>query len=99
MHHDPDLMDNEKTIEELVAAGYIEKNSREHGVARQWANDGYDSLSGKQRTVFDNSLGKLMRDTQCPICDDGVPFNELPAALEEGSSLCGYHRHISMKND
>lgn len=99
MSYDPETADNELTIEELVVAGYIEEESKEHGVARQWANTGYDSLTSKQRVVFDNSLGKLMEGAECSVCDGPIPFNELPLYLAEGDRLCSYHRHQAMKDD
>jgi hypothetical protein len=40
-------------IEDLVDEGYIEKGTASYGVAQQVIHSGYDSLSPKQRYVYD----------------------------------------------
>lgn len=49
-HIDFELYDR---IQDLIDEGGLEENSDAHGVARQVIHQGYDSLSPKQRTLYD----------------------------------------------
>lgn len=40
-------------IEDLVAEGELEKGTPAYGVAQQVIHNGYDSLTPKQRTLYD----------------------------------------------
>ncbi|MCA8865302.1 MULTISPECIES: hypothetical protein [unclassified Halomonas] len=96
---DFELGDNEQAIEELIELGYLDHGSKEYGITRQFVNDGYDSLSTKQKHIFNQSTGLLMKNAKCLVCDNSIPFSELPVFLEEGDQLCSYHRNSSFKND
>lgn len=39
-------------LQDAVDKGHIEESSTAHGVAKQCIERGYDSLSGKQRAVY-----------------------------------------------
>lgn len=46
----------EMQIAELVDAGDLEEGTKAHGIAQQVINRGYESLSPKQRYVYDNEV-------------------------------------------
>lgn len=46
-------MDLYGAIQDILDEGYLEENSDAHGVARKVIHDGYDSLSPKQRGLYD----------------------------------------------
>ncbi len=52
-HIDFELYD---AIEDLVAEGEIEENSKAHGIARQVIHQGYDSLSDAQKWIYDREV-------------------------------------------
>jgi hypothetical protein len=56
-------------IEDLIAEGELEEGSAAHGVARQVTDSGYDSLTPKQRTLYDKVVmpALLRRDERLRI--------------------------------
>jgi hypothetical protein len=50
---DYDLQD---AIEDLIADGVLDIGTPAHGIALQVVHDGYESLSDKQRAVFDKHV-------------------------------------------
>jgi hypothetical protein len=58
-HIDFELHDQ---IEDLVDEGIIEKGSTPYGVAQQVINEGYKSLSPKQRWVYDTVIGPALAE-------------------------------------
>ncbi|HEV7339839.1 MAG TPA: hypothetical protein VGO06_27985 [Bosea sp. (in: a-proteobacteria)] len=52
-HNDHIDFDLHELIQDLIDEGELEENSDAHGVARQVIHQGYDSLSPKQRTLYD----------------------------------------------
>lgn len=53
-HNDHIDMDLNYAITDLVDEGYIEDKSPAYGVAQQVIHSGYDSLSQKQRILYDS---------------------------------------------
>jgi len=53
-HNDHIDMDLHYAITDLVDEGYIEDKSPAYGVAQQVIHSGYDSLSQKQRILYDS---------------------------------------------
>lgn len=55
-------------ITDAVDEGYIEEGTPAHGISKQVVDRGYDSLSDKQRWVYDTvvvpALEKLERDRE-----------------------------------
>lgn len=49
-HIDLDLLE---AIQDLLDEGYLEENSDAHGVARKVIHEGYESLTPKQRVLYD----------------------------------------------
>ena len=95
MSDDPQIADNEQAIEELIALGFIERGTKEHGIIRQWVSQGDESLSARQRYIFEQTMRPLMQGAECSVCREEIAFSDLPTFLEEGGSLCSYHRHSS----
>jgi len=57
-HIDLELHDD---IEDLVAEGLLDAESDAYGVAQQVIHRGYDSLSEKQRAVWDLHVGPRLK--------------------------------------
>jgi hypothetical protein len=58
-HIDFELHDQ---IEDLVDEGIIENPSTPYGVAQQVINEGYESLSPRQRWVYDTVIGPALQE-------------------------------------
>ena len=54
---DDELLDD---IKELVSQGRLEEGTAAHGIALKVVDDGYDSLSDKQRAVYDEHIVPLL---------------------------------------
>lgn len=63
MGHNDHMGDHEDydDLEELIASGELEDGSDAHGIAKQWADRGYDSLSERQIAVLDRSVFPLLK--------------------------------------
>lgn len=48
-------------IDELIDSGDLEEGTPAHGIALKVVNEGYDSLSPKQRYVYDKYVWPLVR--------------------------------------
>jgi hypothetical protein len=57
-HIDFELHDD---IEDLVAEGLLDEGSVAYGIARQVIDQGYDSLSAKQRAIWDREIGPALK--------------------------------------
>lgn len=53
MEYDHEL---NELLQEAVDASLIENNSKAYGIARQCIDQGYDSLSDKQKWVYDHEV-------------------------------------------
>lgn len=49
-------------IDDLVDSGDLEKGSKEYGIAQQVVHQGYESLSPKQRYVYDKHVAPLLTE-------------------------------------
>lgn len=47
-------------IEDLVADGHFDEDSKEYGISQQVIRQGYDSLSPKQRYLYDSVVGPAL---------------------------------------
>ncbi|MEF0147058.1 hypothetical protein [Pseudomonas guariconensis] len=56
-HIDWDL---NEVIQDLIDEGLLEEGSAGYGVAQQAIHEGYDSLSPKQKHVFDKYVGERL---------------------------------------
>ena len=80
-------------IEELIDSNRLE--GMEAGIARLMLDKGYDSLSKKQRYIFDKSIENHTID-ECQRCGVDIPWCEMLEALVNGG-YCGYCQHMMEK--
>ncbi|MGE6221077.1 hypothetical protein ACQKCH_14715 [Nubsella zeaxanthinifaciens] len=53
-HNDHIDFELDEAITDLIEENLLEENSDAHGVSRQVIHSGYNSLSPKQKTLYDN---------------------------------------------
>lgn len=73
-------------LNDLLKSGRL--NETEAGITRQVIDEGYDSLSDKQKSVFDKMIDKNSVEV-CNFDGSDIPWNEMLEALENG----GYSSH------
>lgn len=49
-------------IDDLIDSGDLEEGTKEYGIAQQVVHQGYESLSPKQRYVYDKLLAPLLTE-------------------------------------
>lgn len=82
-------------VEDLIKSGRIE--GKEAGIAQRMVDKGYDSLSEKQKYVFDKMLEKNSV-SECQRCASDIPWCEMLEALDNGG-YCNYCQHMMEKDD
>lgn len=82
-------------VQELINAGRLE--DKELGIAKRMLDKGYDSLSDKQKFVFDKAIENNMIES-CQRCGCDIPLCEMLEALYNGG-LCNYCQHMKEKMD
>ena len=92
MDYDLNLGDNLDALESLSNMGRIDKTSAAYGVARRCFTEGYDSLTAKQKYVYDKNIAPAIK-MECAVCGEDIELTALPLAYEEKSMLCSYHRY------
>ena len=80
-------------VEELINSSCVE--GKEAGIAKLMLDKGYDSLSEKQKFVFDRAIEDNTVD-ECQRCGDDIPWCEMLEALDNGG-YCGYCQHMMEK--
>lgn len=80
-------------VEELINSSRLE--GKEAGIAKQMLDKGYDSLSEKQRYIFDKAIENNTID-ECQRCGVDIPWCEMFEALDNGG-YCGYCQHMMEK--
>lgn len=80
-------------VEELIILSRIE--DKEEGIAKRMLAKGYDSLSDKQKYVFDKAIEKNAVD-KCQRCGIDIPWCEMLEALDNGG-YCNYCHHMMEK--
>ena len=98
MFDDPELGDSLQALDEVADMGYIDRESAAYGIALQYLNEGENSLSEKQKYVFNKKVAPVIFKT-CSRCSEGIELSALSIAYEEGLMLCGYHRHKHYKDE
>lgn len=68
---------------------------KEAGVAKRAMAKGYDSLSEKQRYVFDSMIKENIVE-KCERCGTDIPWCEMIEALDNGGH-CNYCQHMLEK--
>ena len=82
-------------VSALITSGRIE--GKEAGIAKYMIDHGYESLSEKQKFVFDQMIKDNTVD-ECQRCGVDIPWCEMLEALDNGG-LCGYCQHVKEKMD
>lgn len=90
MDYDLETIANLNAFGELADMGLFDRESASFGVALQCLEEGYESLSDKQKHVFDKYVAPIL-GKECAVCHQGIPIPELPLAYESGANLCSYH--------
>ena len=82
-------------IEELIENKRL-NDSKEEGIARLVIDKGFDSLSDKQKFVFEKSISHYVYD-ECSRCGLDIPWIEMSAA-EDNGGMCSWCQQLS-RND
>ncbi|MBB3222111.1 hypothetical protein [Pseudoduganella umbonata] len=73
-HYDEE---SNELLQETIDRGYIEEGSAANGVARQCFDQGYDSLTDKQKAVYDLQvvphLTKIVTERETEMRMRGMP--------------------------
>lgn len=80
-------------LEQLIELGRLEP--MQSGITKFVIDEGYDSLSPKQRKVFDYMVDKNTVSS-CQRCGTDIPWCEMLEALDNGG-FCSYCQHMIEK--
>jgi hypothetical protein len=72
-------------------------NETEAGIAKRMLDKGYNSLSKKQKIIFDKAIENNMAKG-CKMCGCDVPWCEMLGALDNGG-YCSDCQHMKEKID
>lgn len=78
--------DFESFVKDLINSGHLEE--KEAGIAKRMLDKGYDSLSEKQKYVFDKAIENNSVQ-KCERCGCNIPWCEMIEALDNGG-YCNY---------
>lgn len=87
--------DFEGFVQDLVNSGRLDE--KEAGIAKRMLDKGYDSLSEKQKFVFDRAIENNSVQ-ECKRCGCNIPWCEMIEALDNGG-YCNYCQHMKEKMD
>lgn len=82
-------------LEQLIGSGRIE--GTEAGITKYVIDKDYDSLSPKQKFVFDRMINENTLN-ECKRCGCDIPWCEMLEALDNGG-YCNYCQHMMEKDD
>lgn len=82
-------------LRQLIASGRL--NGTEAGIAKQVLEKGYNSLTKKQKYVFDKAIENNIVP-ECTLCHGDIPWDEMHDALENGG-LCSDCTHFNNEID
>ena len=85
--------DFEGFLNDLINSGRVD--SMQAGIAKYMIDHGYDSLSEKQKYVFDRMIAENSVD-ECKRCAIDIPWCEMFEALDNGG-YCNYCQHMMEK--
>lgn len=71
-------------------------DSAEEGIAKLTMDKGFDSLSDKQKFVFEKAISHYVYD-DCKGCGLEIPWSEMSAA-EDNGGMCSWCQQLS-RND
>lgn len=87
--------DFEGFVQDLIGSDRL--NEKEAGIAKRMLDKGYDTLSDKQKFVFDKAIENNTVD-ECQRCGEDIPWCEMLEALDNGG-YCNYCQHMMEKID
>jgi len=70
---------------------------KEYGIVKLVIDKGYDSLSDKQKFVFEKSIDPFVFD-KCSRCGIEIPWCEMSAA-EDNGHMCSWCQQLSSHDD
>ncbi len=82
-------------IEELINNKRL-NNSSEEGIAKLVIDKGFDSISTKQKFVFEKAISHYIYD-DCKRCGNDIPWSEMSAA-EDNGGVCSWCQQLG-RND
>ena len=82
-------------IKELIDNKRL-NDSKEEGIAKLVIDKGFDSLSDKQKFVFEEAISHYVYD-ECSRCGLEIPWIEMSAA-EDNGRMCSWCQQLS-RND
>ncbi len=71
--------------------------AKEYGIAKLVIDKGFESLSDKQRFVFEKSIDFYVYD-KCARCGVEIPWCEMSVA-EDNGHMCSWCQQLSSHND
>lgn len=72
-------------------------DSKEDGIAKLVVDKGYETLSDRQKFVFDNSISHFIYD-ECSRCFLEIPWTEMSGA-EDNGGMCSWCQQLSRNDD
>lgn len=87
--------DFEGFVQDLIGSGRLDE--KEAGIAKRMLDKGYDTLSDKQKFVFDKAIENNVIK-ECQRCGCDIPWCEMLEALDNGG-YCNYCQHMMEKID
>lgn len=72
-------------------------DSKEEGIAKLVIDQGFDSLSEKQKFVFQKSISYYVID-ECSRCGEDIPWCEMSAAEDNGGK-CSWCQQLGRNDD
>ena len=95
-HHSYYDDDFAEFLEQLLQGGHLEDAAE--GITKKVVAEGIDSLSDKQRFVFEKHvINEFVRET-CNSCSYTISWSEMYAACDNGG-LCNWCEHMLSKDD
>lgn len=85
--------DFEGFVEDLIKSGRLDDKTE--GIAKRMLDKGYDSLSDKQKYVFNKAIEENYVE-ECQRCACDIPWCEMLEALDNGG-YCNYCQHMMEK--
>ena len=85
--------DFEGFVEDLIKFDRLD--DKEAGIAKRMLDKGYDSLSPKQKYVFDKMIENNCIE-ECKRCSCDIPWSEMLEAFDNGG-YCNYCQHMMEK--
>ncbi|BDQ35084.1 hypothetical protein [Pseudodesulfovibrio portus] len=88
----------EDFLKDLLAFGYLDGEDVAQGITRQVIDRGVESLSEKQKWVFNNRVIEEYVIEDCKLCSAEIPWEEKIGALDNGG-YCSWCQHKLEKDD